>query len=80
MPCTPTRTRRPRARSRCAATPGWSAIARERAEVAAGWAFEVDDDYALFVFDIEIALLGARPSADDWPPRYSSWMDAAAAA
>jgi hypothetical protein len=48
----------------------------ERAGVAAGWAFEVDDDYALFEFDIEIALLGARPSADDWPPRYTSWKDA----
>ena len=54
--------------------------AREREDVAAGWAFEVDDAYALFEFDIEIALLGARPTADDWPPRYSSWKDAAAAA
>ena len=53
---------------------------RERAAVAAGWAFEVDDGYALFEFDIEIALLGARPTADDWPPRYSSWKDAGAAA
>jgi hypothetical protein len=54
--------------------------ARERADVAAGWAFEVDDGYALFEFDIEIALLGSRPSADAWPPRYSSWKDAATAA
>ena len=53
---------------------------QERADVAAGWAFEVDDGYALFEFDIAIALLGARPSADDWPPRYSSWKDAATAA
>jgi hypothetical protein len=51
----------------------------ERAAVAAGWAFEVDDEYALFEFDIEIALLGARPTADDWPPRYTSWKDTAAA-
>jgi hypothetical protein len=50
---------------------------RERAAVAAGWAFEVDDDYSLFEFDIEIALLGARPTADDWPPRYQSWKDEA---
>jgi pyridoxamine 5'-phosphate oxidase-like protein len=52
----------------------------EREEVAAGWAFEVDDAYALFEFEIEVALLGARPTADDWPPRYSSWTDEATAA
>jgi len=52
----------------------------ERTEVAAGWAFEVDDAYALFEFDVEVALLGARPTADDWPPRYSSWTDVASAA
>ena len=45
----------------------------ERSRVAAGWAFEVDDSYALFEFSIESALLGARPTADDWPPIYSSW-------
>jgi hypothetical protein len=49
----------------------------DRAKVASGWAFEVDDDYALFEFDIEIALLGSRPTADDWPPRYQSWKDEA---
>lgn len=49
----------------------------KRAAVAAGWAFEVDDDYALFEFDIEIALLGARPTPNDWPPRYQSWKDEA---
>ena len=54
--------------------------ARERAGVAAGWAFEPDDGYALFEFDIEIALLGSRPSADAWPPRYSSWKEPATAA
>ena len=32
----------------------------ERARVAAGWAFEVDDSYTLFEFSIEHALLGAR--------------------
>jgi len=45
----------------------------ERSRVAAGWAFEVDDSYTLFEFSIENALLGARPTADDWPPRYTSW-------
>jgi hypothetical protein len=45
----------------------------ERERVAAGWAFDVDDSYALFEFSIESALLGARPTADDWPPLYTSW-------
>jgi hypothetical protein len=45
----------------------------ERATVAAGWAFEVDDAYILFEFSIEAALLGARATADEWPPRYTSW-------
>ena len=45
----------------------------ERERVAAGWAFEVDDSYTLFEFSIEHALLGARPTADDWPPIYTSW-------
>jgi hypothetical protein len=44
-----------------------------RAAVAAAWPFEVDDTYALFEFSIDSALLGSRPSADDWPPRYTSW-------
>jgi hypothetical protein len=41
--------------------------------VAAGWAFTVDETYALFEFSIERALLGARTTADEWPPRYMSW-------
>jgi hypothetical protein len=45
----------------------------ERGKVAAGWAFGVDDSYTLFEFSIESALLGARATADEWPPRYSSW-------
>ncbi len=45
----------------------------ERDRVAGGWAFTVDDDYTLFEFSIEHALLGTRPTADDWPPVYSSW-------
>ena len=47
--------------------------ADERGRVAVGWAFEVDDEYTLFEFSIEHALLGTRPTADDWPPIYSSW-------
>jgi hypothetical protein len=45
----------------------------ERGTVAAGWAFGVDDSYTLFEFSIESALLGARATPEEWPPRYSSW-------
>jgi hypothetical protein len=44
-----------------------------RAAAVAGWPFEADDAYRLFEFSIEQAVLGERPSADDWPPVYSSW-------
>ena len=44
-----------------------------RGRVATGWAFEVDDSYTLFEFSIENAVLGARATADDWPPIYTSW-------
>ena len=44
-----------------------------RSAVAAGWYFDADDTYELFEFGIESALLGTRPTADDWPPIYSSW-------
>lgn len=45
----------------------------ERSRVADEWAFGVDEHYTLFEFSIESALLGARTSADEWPPRYTSW-------
>lgn len=48
----------------------------DRSAAAAEWSFEVDDTYSLFEFSIEAALLGARDTADDWPPRYSSWTAA----
>ena len=51
----------------------------ERARVADGWAFTVDDGYTLFELAIEAALLGAR-AADEWPPRYSAWPERAGAA
>ena len=47
----------------------------ERARIAAGWSFEADDGYTLFEFEIEQAVLGVRDSADEWPPRYTSWRD-----
>jgi hypothetical protein len=50
-----------------------------QAAAAAEWDFEVDDTYRLFEFSIDSALLGERPTADDWPPRYTSWRAAAAA-
>lgn len=47
-----------------------------RSTVAAGWSFEVDDGYELFEFSIESALVGRRPTADDWPPKYATWRPA----
>jgi hypothetical protein len=61
-----------RGRARLVADPA------ERARVGADWAFTVDDGYALFELLIEHALLGVRPTADDWPPVYSSWHEGAA--
>ena len=49
-----------------------------QAAAAAEWDFEVDDTYRLFEFSIDSALLGERPTADDWPPKYTSWRSAAA--
>jgi hypothetical protein len=50
----------------------------ERDRAAADWPYTVDDSYELFELRIAAALLGARPSADDWPPRYSAWPRRAA--
>ena len=50
-----------------------------RSAVAAEWSFEVDDMYRLFELSIDSALLGVRPTADDWPPKYTSWKAKAAA-
>jgi len=49
-------------------------VEARRARVAAAWSFEVDDTYGLFEFTVEAAFLGARRDADEWPPRYTSWM------
>lgn len=41
------------------------------------WYFSVDDaDHRLFEFGIDHAILGERATADDWPPRYTSWREA----
>jgi pyridoxamine 5'-phosphate oxidase-like protein len=47
--------------------------AAERERAAAGWPFGVDESYVLFELTIAAALLGDRPTADDWPPRYTAW-------
>lgn len=47
-----------------------------RRAVADRWAFEVDDDYGLFEFDVTTAIVGTRPDADAWPPSYTSWRAA----
>jgi hypothetical protein len=43
---------------------------RERA--LAAWSFD-GSAYPLYELDVEHALLGRRPTADDWPPVYTSW-------
>jgi hypothetical protein len=44
-----------------------------RAAAAAAWSFEVDDGYILYELAVDHAVHGRRPSADDWPPVYTSW-------
>lgn len=44
-----------------------------RDRIARGWPFEVDASYRLFEFLVEHAILGERPTPNDWPPRYTSW-------
>jgi dipeptidyl aminopeptidase/acylaminoacyl peptidase len=46
-----------------------------RARIAADWFFKVNDSYPLYELLIEQALLGERPTADDWPPIYSRWAE-----
>jgi len=47
-----------------------------RRKALAAWAFDAGDGYRLVGLDIDSALLGRRPTADDWPPVYSSWRPA----
>ena len=44
-----------------------------RQRIAKDWFFKVDTSYPLYELLVEQALLGERPTADDWPPLYSSW-------
>jgi hypothetical protein len=43
----------------------------------AAWAFDAAEGYDLFELDVSHALLGRRPTADDWPPVYTSWRTSA---
>ena len=45
---------------------------RTRARLAADWSWTVGSAPG-FEFLIDEALLGERPTADDWPPKYSTW-------
>lgn len=50
-----------------------------RRRVGDAWYFDVNDEgHRLFEFDIDHAILGDRPTADDWPPRYASWRSGSA--
>jgi Pyridoxamine 5'-phosphate oxidase len=44
-----------------------------RRRALAAWGFDASTGYDLFELDVERALLGRRPTADDWPPVYASW-------
>jgi hypothetical protein len=50
-----------------------------RSEALAVWPFRPSADYPLFELEIAHALLGFRPTADDWPPQYTSWRPDATA-
>lgn len=54
--------------------------ASRRTRAASVWPFSTNETYWLFELDIEVALLGFRPTADDWPPKYRSWRPAGAGA
>ena len=45
-----------------------------RARIAKDWFFNVQDSYPLYELLVEHVLLGERPTADDWPPAYTSWV------
>jgi hypothetical protein len=52
----------------------------ERAPIVAGWSFAPGDEFLLVEFLVESALVGHRPTRNDWPPRYTSWSASEAAA
>ena len=44
-----------------------------RAAIARDWFFTVHDTYPLYELLVEHVVLGERPTANDWPPIYTSW-------
>jgi hypothetical protein len=46
-----------------------------RGRAVKAWAFDASEGYRLVELEIEHALLGRRPTADDWPPIYTSWSE-----
>ena len=44
-----------------------------RGRALAVWPFDASEGYTLFELSVEHALLGERETADDWPPRYTTW-------
>ena len=47
--------------------------AAARDAVAGTWSFTPGAEFGLFELDIETAVVGRRDSADEWPPRYTTW-------
>ena len=52
----------------------------ERAPVVAAWPFAPDGTFRLVEFLVASALVGHRPTRDDWPPRYTTWSSTAGSA
>jgi hypothetical protein len=44
-----------------------------RRRAVEAWAFDASEGYRLVELEIGHALLGRRPTADDWPPIHTSW-------
>lgn len=44
-----------------------------RARIGGNWFFNVADAYPLYELMVEHVVLGERPTANDWPPVYTSW-------
>lgn len=47
-----------------------------RQHIAKDWFFNVRDSYPLYELMVEHAILGERPTANDWPPIYTTWKSA----